>query len=273
MEAWFDLPYDPVNDPPTENDRAHNLAECSNMGVCNRETGECQCHPGFEGAACERLSCPLVRGLSCSGHGRCLNMFQLAEIAEINGDATDYTYGHTPNDPQTWDYNKMYGCKCDEGFESYDCSQRSCPTGDDLTTDGLKELQLFKCTSADIGNGGFKLMFRQQVTETISDQATASELEEALEFLTSIGTPHTLLSRVQLLTATGAVVLAAVGFTSDDVTILFSVPAAGICESDNVISVTFESELGDVPPMTAPADDLDQGASLFVLAVQPAAVY
>lgn len=31
---------------------------CSNMGDCNRMTGVCECRPGFEGRACERMACP-----------------------------------------------------------------------------------------------------------------------------------------------------------------------------------------------------------------------
>ena len=30
------------------------LAECSNVGNCNRDTGECKCFPPFTGSACER---------------------------------------------------------------------------------------------------------------------------------------------------------------------------------------------------------------------------
>ena len=33
---------------------AHALAECSNMGLCDRATGKCRCFAGFEGEACQR---------------------------------------------------------------------------------------------------------------------------------------------------------------------------------------------------------------------------
>ena len=36
-------------------DHAHGV-ECSDIGVCNRLTGECVCHPGFGGIACARSS-------------------------------------------------------------------------------------------------------------------------------------------------------------------------------------------------------------------------
>lgn len=44
--SWFDY--------PIATDTAHQDAECSSMGHCNRETGECECAEGFEGGACER---------------------------------------------------------------------------------------------------------------------------------------------------------------------------------------------------------------------------
>lgn len=185
--VWCSRRFDPVL-PRSTNDRAHDLAECSNKGTCNRATGECECQKWFEGGACERISCPQVLGNTCNGHGKCLNMYQLALLTEDNGDATDITYGAIPNDPATWDFNKMYGCYCDEGFQGYDCSERVCPTGDDITTTGQnKEVQVFHCLSSD-GTGTFRLKFRQGLTATISATASAADLEEALENLDQIGT-------------------------------------------------------------------------------------
>jgi hypothetical protein len=65
--SWGDLPH--------ASGRAHNEAECSDKGVCNRATGKCKCAPGFEGAACQRLKCPN----NCSGHGTCVTMERLAK--------------------------------------------------------------------------------------------------------------------------------------------------------------------------------------------------
>ena len=33
---------------------AHEAAECSNAGVCDRTVGSCVCTPGFTGAACQQ---------------------------------------------------------------------------------------------------------------------------------------------------------------------------------------------------------------------------
>ena len=45
--AWVDF--------PTANDVAHtDFVECSNMGICNRQTGDCMCRNGYSGPACEQ---------------------------------------------------------------------------------------------------------------------------------------------------------------------------------------------------------------------------
>jgi len=102
------------------------------MGTCERSKGECTCAAGFEGHACERMACPGIP--ACSGHGKCLTISHLAELSENNGDVMDITYGMVPNKPATWDFEKIQGCYCDEGYEGYDCSLRSCPVGDDPRT-------------------------------------------------------------------------------------------------------------------------------------------
>lgn len=44
--AWADKAYAP--------DVAHQSAECSNAGICDRSSGNCKCFPGFTGNACQR---------------------------------------------------------------------------------------------------------------------------------------------------------------------------------------------------------------------------
>ncbi|GMI25624.1 hypothetical protein TrRE_jg1846, partial [Triparma retinervis] len=56
------------------NDSAHYYMECSNKGLCDRKTGMCECFDGYDGAACQRASCPN----SCSGHGTCETVADLA---------------------------------------------------------------------------------------------------------------------------------------------------------------------------------------------------
>lgn len=47
--------------PARATDNAHYEVECSNKGVCNRETGVCQCMEGFTGTACQRRTWPCRR--------------------------------------------------------------------------------------------------------------------------------------------------------------------------------------------------------------------
>ena len=104
--AWFGRPtsgdgYAHMNDA---------LVECSNMGTCDTITGTCSCMDGFEGTACNVMSCPGTP--ACNDHGECLNMKQLALHATSNGDATSYTYGATPNNQLTWDFDMVSDILC-----------------------------------------------------------------------------------------------------------------------------------------------------------------
>lgn len=181
--AWFAL--------PESNNIAHlsTYAECSNAGLCNRDTGECQCQEGFSGAACNRLTCPgySTESEGCNGHGKCLDMSTLATLATINGDLTNFTYGLTPNLASTWDANRIFGCYCDAGYEGYDCSLMSCPFGaDPHITGASNDQQLLACTDSNL-LGDIILSFRQYSTSVLSAASTTSEVQAALELLPSVG--------------------------------------------------------------------------------------
>lgn len=106
-QSWFSL--------PAGDEESHlTTAECSDMGTCDRTTGTCNCMDGFEGGACSLMSCP--GDPTCNDHGQCLTMGELAELAHVNGDLGGFTYGATPNDPATWDYEMVQGCYCDDGY-------------------------------------------------------------------------------------------------------------------------------------------------------------
>lgn len=114
---------------------AHDYSECSNKGVCDRSIGMCDCLPGYDGAACQRASCPNditsnkdrmvvqvsadgkavsrsvtygaknhanVQTGQCSGHGTCESISKLANID--NG-----------NIYSLWDKDITMGCSCDAG--------------------------------------------------------------------------------------------------------------------------------------------------------------
>lgn len=88
----------------------------------------------------------------CSGHGTCLTIEELAKVSLLNGEKMGWTYGAVPNKKETWDYDMIRGCSCNQGYEGYDCSKQSCPTGDDpitiFSSDGKfqqNEIQELKC--------------------------------------------------------------------------------------------------------------------------------
>ena len=81
--------------------------ECSDAGMCDRSSGECQCFDGYEGSACQRTSCPN----ECSGHGVCQSNLMFAEESSAR------YYG-------AWDSGLQFGCKCDLGYRGNDCSMQ-----------------------------------------------------------------------------------------------------------------------------------------------------
>lgn len=129
--AWF-------NKPTVDNVAHDELVECSAMGVCNHLSGQCECRDGFEGAACERLSCPggtmvnpelnggaAIASIPCNNAGRCMSLSSMARFSKTGelayhspptGLATDssITYGSTGSrDPATWEAHRLHGCVAD----------------------------------------------------------------------------------------------------------------------------------------------------------------
>jgi len=94
-------------------DEAHFYRECSNKGLCDRETGVCECFPGYEGSGCRRTACPQ----NCNGNGICRTILESGRA-----DATGYS---------AWDGEKTQLCVCDPGWSGPACSMRSCPKGAD----------------------------------------------------------------------------------------------------------------------------------------------
>ncbi|KAJ1439790.1 hypothetical protein B484DRAFT_314322, partial [Ochromonadaceae sp. CCMP2298] len=108
-KAWF-------HEPAADNVAHDEQAECSAMGVCDRGTGQCSCRSGFEGEACERLSCQgrISASSACSGRGRCLSLRRLAEQHRDDALAsTAVVYGSSAGDPNTWDADMVQGCQAD----------------------------------------------------------------------------------------------------------------------------------------------------------------
>lgn len=169
--AWVDI--------PDKNGNRHKYAECSNKGICNRATGECECFPGYEGKGCQRTSCPN----DCSGHGRCKYIENLPYAAV----PADYATGDfLPQDAQTfnyysWDQTKTRGCVCDPGYGDVDCSKRLCEFGNDVMDqrqDLLEprkyQVQNIKFEADDassisgLAGNSFALTFKSKLNETFT---------------------------------------------------------------------------------------------------------
>lgn len=172
-KSWFSF--------PTEDNYSHEkLAECSDMGLCDR-AGQCECAGGFVGGACQYMTCPN----DCSGHGECVSMRALAQNNLVNGVLTPFTYGTDPNYSFTWDSDQIFGCLCAEGYEGHDCGLRICPHGDDPHTQHQKnEVQQLSCSDSN-DSGTFELTFRDQ-TATVQVTNTAVDLESILNDLSTI---------------------------------------------------------------------------------------
>jgi hypothetical protein len=79
--TWETWPGDAVE---TTQDEGHFYMECSNQGLCDRGTGECECFDGYGGIDCGATSCPN----DCSGNGRCLSISDMARAAPIRSGNT-----------------------------------------------------------------------------------------------------------------------------------------------------------------------------------------
>jgi hypothetical protein len=141
---------------PTSDVEAHTDAECSDNGICDRGSGQCECFMGWEGEACDRRKCPN----DCSGHGRCFSMTEMVKYHEalplndnmtipLGAQSKEVEYGTlTGQKKWAWDGDMMTACICDSSWAvglyagetqqpewfGPDCSLRRCPSGDDPTT-------------------------------------------------------------------------------------------------------------------------------------------
>lgn len=205
--AWFDMPKGDGYAHQTE-------LTCSGRGSCDQISGLCQCETGFAGIACERLECGDAVNPGCGTKGRCLGLAKLGDVANINGELTQLRYGDDDkflNGKDTWDRKMFHGCKCDGGevevnyngpsstyvsgilvespmtlgYEGYGCHKAMCPYGDDPDTAGLNEKQNVTCS---LTTGSFTLTFRDQVTSAIAYNAVASDVQAALQALTTVST-------------------------------------------------------------------------------------
>lgn len=244
-KAWF-------SEPAVDNIAHDVYVECSNMGVCDRRTGFCECRSGYEGAACERSSCagdPTI-GAVCFNKGKCRSMRELAltHVNEYLEPAPVY-YGATANSPTTWDADMVYGCMPDKyGWynaeynvtttSNMQATEYYCPAGynrrlsDKVYKGGsyanftsLYEIQQIIC-SAYVGS--FQFLFRGDYTSTIYANATSVDLQRILQQLSSIGPVSVSMSGPRLCSDT----------------------------REYITNVTFLAQFGNVPLLQAVNSDL-----------------
>lgn len=154
---------------PSNGTGVHRLIECSNNGVCDRSLGACKCFTGYEGVACNRMSCPD----KCTNRGVCLSMYQLARNQRALPLTNVYAiYSDTQqNITGAWDGSFGHACVCDSswavGLEANQtqqaeyfgaaCEFRHCPTGDDPnTTDDETDCEGKSMTGGPVGLSGNK---------------------------------------------------------------------------------------------------------------------
>jgi len=111
------------HDTPLPDGTSHREAACSGRGSCDEVRGVCECDDGFEGPACEQMSCATNGTVPCGGVGRCLTMFELSRRAERNGEPRPLNYS------DSWESHKLKGCLCDAAggvgsYPGWDCSDR-----------------------------------------------------------------------------------------------------------------------------------------------------
>merc|ERR1711871_510577 len=194
--------------PNAEANEGHFYMECSNKGICDRKSGECDCFDGYTGTACSRAACPN----DCSGHGTCESIKELAEMRSYDTNEHDVSttrvagsdnhHGYDSSIEESysynlWDQDKTMGCKCDPVYYGADCSLKKCKYGvDPLFYD--HEGVIRQTTVVHVGSGGkskgdlsgsFKIVFydvfgEKYVTKTINAKgATAADVKLALQAL------------------------------------------------------------------------------------------
>lgn len=168
---------------------AHEYRECSNKGMCDRQTGTCACFEGYDGSACQRASCPSNADGMCSGHGTCETVKEIA--------ARDFS-----NIYKLWDEDSTMGCVCDAGYSGADCSERVCKFGaDPLYYDDEQNIRFsnftyhFYTTAADVTlTGNYSLTFfdaygENWQTAPLDWNATCETVTAALEDLPNNAIP------------------------------------------------------------------------------------
>jgi hypothetical protein len=270
----------------TGDNTAHEDLECGGVGHCDRTTGKCTClslgtfhlssNQVFEGDSCSKLSCPYNSTLlaSCGNKGTCLSMSEwAAKATDAEGTVLGLSYTGAANS-NSWDHNTMQGCFCDYKAEQfapyasmlytgadswgsyplrgYDCKLASCAVGDNpITLDGAFEVQTLVCSAT---SGTFTLTFRGFTTSAISYNAVALISDENTGSSAGVGVGESLQSKLHNLFTIHPMCYDG---SCTGVDVVYSSGAAACTSSGtNTITLTFKSELGNVPLLIATTSSL-----------------
>lgn len=227
FEGWFGLtcnlkkcPLGPaIFDEPTTATSAHGLSECSNAGFCDRQSGLCECRPGFSGKACEIRDCPSdSRGVRCSGHGVCVSISEFYSYFGLSyGNAS---VSHFDSNKNTWDAANWYECLCTTaasiaskrwpsyypvypslslsgsdsgsqplaGWSGWDCSRRNCPIGRSPLFSPAPNLEIQRVICSEEDSAFFfQLSIFGETSEPIFGHFRSAEIRKVLEGMLSIG--------------------------------------------------------------------------------------
>ena len=177
----------------------HIFTECAGRGACNRGTGRCSCFSGYEGGACERMSCPKKIVNSTDTFVYVTNTGDSGNFAEVQwesgfvavnpqdwigaivsaatpcyGRGACRLLGELPAAVKTlyapWAHTRVQKCVCDAPYTGGDCSQRICPMSADFESIG------FPSSSPSV----YQLSIDFQVYPTVAQVISVVDTEIAL---------------------------------------------------------------------------------------------
>ncbi|KAM9978897.1 hypothetical protein ACTFIY_012637 [Dictyostelium cf. discoideum] len=131
--------------------------DCSNNGICNKNTGECKCNSGWGGFDCSSK-------LSTGGE---------TITSSSSTTSTELTYSCPKDCSNNGICNKNTGqCKCNSGWGGYDCNSKSSTGGETTTTSttptSTPVIEIPKTNTTINGTDGSAVMTNQQTTYEIS---------------------------------------------------------------------------------------------------------
>jgi len=246
-------------DKPNVHGSHHTYSECAGRGICNRESGDCECFDGYEGKACQRTKCPN----DCSGHGKCTFIEDLyygtVRNEYLPNLGEEYSVDPTTFNYYDWDKTKTRGCVCDPEYGDVDCSKRMCQYATDVMDQRLDLTKAAKYNTHHIllqaddsscysqSDKSFSLTFNSKLNETFTTRP--------INFISNIGECHSFVLAVQsaLLSLPNGVI--------DGVEVQASCGASVPCQTYLNVTFTGNSVQGDQYPLTVDVKKCGDGCT------------